>query len=54
MKINTWFGVIELGNDGKLLASEIYPKNVRELALRSLSLRDSRQNLPPEGLTWQL
>ncbi len=49
MKINTWFGSLELGSNGELLASELFPKNVRELALRSLSLRDSRQNLPPEG-----
>lgn len=49
MKINTWFGVLELGSNGELLASELFPKNIRELALRSLSLRDSRQNLPPEG-----
>jgi nucleolar protein 56 len=48
LKINTWFGVLELGSNGELLASELFPKNVRELALRSLSLRDSRQNLPPE------
>ncbi|HOW13640.1 NOP5/NOP56 family protein [Methanosarcina sp.] len=49
MIINTWFGVLELGSNGKLSASELFPKDVRELALRSLSLRDSRQNLPPEG-----
>jgi nucleolar protein 56 len=49
LKINTWFGVLELGSNGELLASELFPKDVRELALRSLSLRDSRQNLPPEG-----
>lgn len=49
MKINTWFGVLEQGSNGELLVSEIFPKNIRELALRSLSLRDSRQNLPPEG-----
>jgi len=48
LKINTWFGVLELGSNGELLASELFPKNIRELALRSLSLRDSRQNLPPE------
>lgn len=49
MKINTWFGVLELDSNGELLASELFPKNIRELALRSLSLKDSRQNLPPEG-----
>lgn len=49
MSINTWFGVLELGSNGELLTSEIFPKDVRELALHSLSLRDSRQSLPPEG-----
>jgi len=49
LKINTWFGILEPGSNGLLLASEIFPKNIRELALRSLSLRDSNQNLPPEG-----
>lgn len=49
MKINTWFGVIETGRAGETLESRLLSKNVRELALRSLSLRDSRSNLPPEG-----
>lgn len=49
MKINTWFGILELGSNGELFASELFPKDVRELVLRSLSLRDNRQNLPPEG-----
>lgn len=49
MKINTWFGILELGSNGELFASELFPKDVREIVLRSLSLRDSRQNLPPEG-----
>jgi nucleolar protein 56 len=49
LKINTWFGVLEPGSNGELLTSELFPKNVRELAIRSLSLRESRQNLPPEG-----
>lgn len=49
MKINTWFGVLELGSRGELLASEPFTKDIRELAIRSVSLRDSRENLPPEG-----
>ncbi|MDD3247893.1 MAG: NOP5/NOP56 family protein [Methanosarcina sp.] len=49
MKINTWFGILEIGSKGEVLASDPFPKNIRELALRSLSLRESRQNLPPEG-----
>ncbi len=34
---------------GKLLESRLISKDIRELALHSLSLRDSRLNLPPEG-----
>ncbi|AKB66272.1 NOP5/NOP56 family protein [Methanosarcina mazei] len=49
MKVNTWFGVLELDSNGKTLSSEVFPKDIRELALRSLSFRESRQNLPPEG-----
>ncbi len=49
MKINTWFGVLETGRDGEILEFSLLSKDVRELALHSLSLRDSRSNLPPEG-----
>ena len=49
MKINTWFGVLETGRTGEILESRLLSKDVRELALHSLSLRDSRSNFPPEG-----
>lgn len=49
MKINTWFGVLETNTAGEILESRLLPKNIREIALNSLSLRDSRLNLPPEG-----
>jgi nucleolar protein 56 len=49
LKINTWFGVLEIGRAGEILESRLLSKDVRELALNSLSLRDSRSNLPPEG-----
>ncbi|AAM03793.1 TPA: NOP58 family protein [Methanosarcina acetivorans] len=49
MKINTWFGSLEVGSGGEILAFDLFPKGIRELALRSLSLRSSRENLPPEG-----
>lgn len=49
MKINTWFGVLETGRAGEILESRLLSKDIRELALHSLSLRDSRSNLPPEG-----
>lgn len=49
MKINTWFGVLETGKAGEILESRLLSKDIRELALYSLSLRESRSNLPPEG-----
>jgi len=49
LKINNWFGILEIGSKGEVLASDPFPKDIRELALRSLSLRESRQDLPPEG-----
>jgi nucleolar protein 56 len=49
LKINTWFGILETGRSGEILESRLLSKDVRELALHSLSLRDSRSNLPPEG-----
>lgn len=49
MKITTWFGVLETGKAGEILESRLISKDVRELALHSLSLRDNKSNLPPEG-----
>ena len=49
LKINTWFGVLEIGSTGEVLESELFSKDIRELALRSLALRENRQNLPPGG-----
>jgi nucleolar protein 56 len=49
LKINTWFGILETGRDGEILESRLLSKDIQELALHSLSLRDSRSNLPPEG-----
>ncbi len=49
MKINTWFGVLEISGTGEILESELFSKDIRELAIRSLSLREIRQNLPPAG-----
>ncbi len=49
MKINTWFGILETGRVGEILESRLLSKDIRELVLHSLSLRDSRSNLPPEG-----
>ncbi|RXA21364.1 NOP58 family protein [Methanosarcina sp. MSH10X1] len=48
MKINTWFGVLETGRTGEILESRLLSKDIRVLALHSLSLRDSRSDLPPE------
>jgi nucleolar protein 56 len=49
LKINTWFGILETGSAGEILECRLLSKDVRELALHSLSLRDSRSNLSPEG-----
>ena len=49
MKINTWFGTIETDRDGEILGSRLLSKDIRELALHSLDLRNSRADLPPEG-----
>jgi nucleolar protein 56 len=49
LKINTWFGVLEIGRTGDILESELFSKDIRELALRSLALNEKGQNLPPAG-----
>ena len=49
MKINTWFGVLEIGSIGEVLESELFPIDIRELARRSIALQEKRQNPPPEG-----
>jgi nucleolar protein 56 len=49
LKINTWFGVLEIGRTGEILESELFSKDIRELAIRSLSLREIRQNIPLSG-----
>lgn len=49
MKLEAWFGTLDLDEDGKVLASDPFSKNVRELALRSLSLREAGKGIPPAG-----
>lgn len=49
MKINTWFGALELGEEGELFEFELLPKNIRELASYSLALMKSREGVPPRG-----
>lgn len=49
MKINTWFGALELGEEGELLEFELPPKNTRELASHSLALMKSKEGVPPRG-----
>lgn len=49
MKINTWFGILETGRAGEILEFRLLSKDIRELALHSLSLRGNRSNLPPKG-----
>lgn len=49
MKIDTWFGVLEIGGKGEILGSDLFPRDIRELALRSISLRENRQNILSSG-----
>ena len=49
MKITTWFGVLEIGQQGVILGAELFPKNIRELASYLLALRKSMQGFPPAG-----
>jgi nucleolar protein 56 len=49
LKINTWFGVLEIGRTGEVLESELFSKDIRELARRSIALRENVQDIPPAG-----
>ena len=49
MKINTWFGVLEIGRTGEVLESELFSKDIRELARCSIALRENMQDIPPAG-----
>ncbi len=49
MKINTWFGVLETGRTGEVLEFELFLKDIRELAHRSIALQKNRQYPPPAG-----
>jgi nucleolar protein 56 len=49
LKVNTWFGTLEINKTGEILQSELFSKDILELARNSLALRENRQNLPPAG-----
>ena len=49
MKINTWFGVLGIGRKGEVLEFELFSKDIRELARRSIALQENRQYPPPAG-----
>ena len=53
MKINTWYGVLTIGGTGEVLEFELFPQNIRELALRIITLQGNSellwQHLPPAG-----
>jgi nucleolar protein 56 len=53
LKINTWFGVLGIGSTGEVLEFELFSKDIRELARRSIALQENRQllleHLPPTG-----
>lgn len=47
MKINIWFGVLEIGRVGEIRQSELYSKDIRKLAYRSIVSQEKREDLPP-------
>jgi nucleolar protein 56 len=47
LKINTWFGVLEISRTGEIMESELFSKDIQELALHSLCLRENIVNLLP-------
>jgi len=47
LKINTWFGVLEINRTGEVMESELFSKDIQELALHSLGLRENIVNLMP-------
>jgi nucleolar protein 56 len=49
LKINSWFGVLEIDRAGEIRQSELYSKDIRKLACRSIALQENRENLPPVG-----
>jgi len=49
LKINIWFGVLEIGRTGEVLESELFSKDIRELARRSIALQENMQDIPPAG-----
>jgi nucleolar protein 56 len=49
LKINTWFGILEINETGEIRLSELFPKDILELARSSLALEEIKQNPPPAG-----
>jgi len=47
LKINTWFGILEIGRTGEVLEFDLFPKDIRELARCSIALQEDSQNFPP-------
>ncbi|MDD2439472.1 MAG: NOP5/NOP56 family protein [Methanosarcinaceae archaeon] len=49
MKVEGWFGTLELSPEGAVLASVLYSKDPRELTERSFTLSETKSFLPPPG-----
>ncbi len=47
MKINTWFGVLDISRTGEIMEYELFSKDSQELACHSLALRENIPNLLP-------
>ena len=47
MKINTWFGVLDISSTGEIMEYELFSKDSQELACHSLALRENIPHLLP-------
>jgi nucleolar protein 56 len=47
LKINTWFGVLDISRTGEIMEYELFSKDSQELACHSLALRENIPNLLP-------
>jgi nucleolar protein 56 len=47
LKINTWFGVLDISSTGEIMEYELFSKDSQELACHSLALRENIPHLLP-------
>ncbi|MDD3042580.1 MAG: NOP5/NOP56 family protein [Methanosarcinaceae archaeon] len=53
MKVETWFGTLEISPEGKVLESVLFSKAPLELAERSFTLSEEKTFLPPPGFDFR-